>query len=137
MRTAKALKKWRRTQFSGWKISWSIINITLSNLEKARESRILTTDELEFKKHLKVNDGASVRSSGRTRPSELQRLHSTSGAHVGPTPSDPTRGQLVPPPLPMSGRLRPLGGAPAAAWVPATTADLILKHRDKIFVTCV
>ena len=31
LRTAKALKKWRRRQFSGWRISWEILNIVLSN----------------------------------------------------------------------------------------------------------
>jgi hypothetical protein len=35
MRSAKALKMWRRKNFCDWKIRWAILNITLSNLEKA------------------------------------------------------------------------------------------------------
>jgi exonuclease III len=54
LRTAKALKNWRRQQFSGWKISWAIINITLSNLERAQEDRLLTADEIDFMKYLKL-----------------------------------------------------------------------------------
>lgn len=52
MRTAKALKLWR-TNFSDWKIRWAILNITLANLERAQESRVLTQDELVFKRYLK------------------------------------------------------------------------------------
>jgi hypothetical protein len=54
LRTAKALKNWRRKHFSGWKISWAIINIVLSNLERAQEVRLLTPEEMEFKKYLKI-----------------------------------------------------------------------------------
>jgi hypothetical protein len=53
MRTAKALKLWRRKNFSDWKVRWAILNITLSNLEKAQEERTLTQDEINFKKYLK------------------------------------------------------------------------------------
>jgi hypothetical protein len=51
---AKALKLWRRKHFSTWKISWAILNIVLSNLERAQESRNLTQDELELKQYLKI-----------------------------------------------------------------------------------
>jgi hypothetical protein len=54
LRTAKALKNWGRKHFSGWKISWAIINIVLSNLERAQEVRLLTPEEMEFKKYLKI-----------------------------------------------------------------------------------
>jgi hypothetical protein len=32
-----------------WKLSWSILNIILANLEKAQEARNLTPEEMEFK----------------------------------------------------------------------------------------
>ena len=54
IRTAKALKNWRRKSLGGYKITWAILNITLANLERAQESRILTPEELEFKKYLKT-----------------------------------------------------------------------------------
>jgi len=50
IRTAKALKNWRRKSLGGYKITWAILNITLANLERTQESRILTPEELEFKK---------------------------------------------------------------------------------------
>jgi hypothetical protein len=54
MRTAKSLKLWRRKNFSTWKLQWAILNITLANLERAQESRMLTQDEMEFKRYLKT-----------------------------------------------------------------------------------
>jgi len=54
IRTAKALKNWRRKSLGRYKITWAILNITLANLERAQESRILTPEELEFKKYLKT-----------------------------------------------------------------------------------
>jgi hypothetical protein len=42
LRTAKALKNWRRKSLGGWKLSWAILTLTLANLEKAQEERSLT-----------------------------------------------------------------------------------------------
>jgi hypothetical protein len=42
LRTAKALRNWRRKSLGGWKLSWAILNLTLENLEKAQEERTLT-----------------------------------------------------------------------------------------------
>jgi hypothetical protein len=53
LRTAKALKLWRRKNFSDWKVRWAIVNITLANLEKAQEARPLTQEEMSFKRYLK------------------------------------------------------------------------------------
>jgi hypothetical protein len=53
MRTAKALKLWRHKNFYDWKVRWAMLNITLSNLEKAQEERTLTQEEIIFKKYLK------------------------------------------------------------------------------------
>lgn len=53
MRTAKALKMWRRKNFCDWKVRWAVLNITLLNLEKAQEERSLTHEEVSFKKYLK------------------------------------------------------------------------------------
>lgn len=67
-RTAKALRNWRRKSFAGWKLSWAILNITLANLERAQENRILTSDELEFKRYLKAKAlGISVVQKARAR----------------------------------------------------------------------
>jgi hypothetical protein len=49
MRTGKALRHWRRLSLGRWKLSWSILNIILANLEKAQEARNLTPEEMEFK----------------------------------------------------------------------------------------
>ena len=54
LRTAKALKNWRRKSLGGWKLSWAILTLTLANLEKAQEERSLTQEEWEFKKYLKT-----------------------------------------------------------------------------------
>jgi hypothetical protein len=54
MRTAKALRFWRRKNFNDWKVRWAILNITLANLERAQEARTLTQDELAFKRYLKT-----------------------------------------------------------------------------------
>jgi hypothetical protein len=54
LRTAKALRNWRRKSLGGWKLSWAILNLTLANLEKAQEERTLTPEELEFKRYLKT-----------------------------------------------------------------------------------
>jgi hypothetical protein len=54
LRTARALKIWRRTQFSDWKLRDAILHLILLELEKAQERRTLSTEELEFKKYLKV-----------------------------------------------------------------------------------
>lgn len=54
IRTAKALKIWRRKHFSDWKVRWAILNITLANLERAQEERMLTQAEINFKKYLKT-----------------------------------------------------------------------------------
>lgn len=54
LRTARALRKWRRSSLGGWKLTWAILNIVLTNLEKAQEERVLTPEEMEFKKYLKI-----------------------------------------------------------------------------------
>jgi hypothetical protein len=54
LRPAKALRNWRRKSMGRWKLIWAIINIVLSNLEKTQEVRILATEEVEFKKYLKL-----------------------------------------------------------------------------------
>jgi hypothetical protein len=59
LRTAKALKNWRRKSLGGWKLSWAILTLTLANLQKAQEARSLTQEEWEFKKYLKQNPWGS------------------------------------------------------------------------------
>jgi hypothetical protein len=54
LRTVQALKVWRRTKFSEWRLQSALLEIILLELEKAQERRNLTEDELEFKKHLKM-----------------------------------------------------------------------------------
>jgi len=54
LRTARALKIWRRTQLSDWKLRDAILHLILLELEKAQERRTLTTEELEFKRYLKM-----------------------------------------------------------------------------------
>jgi hypothetical protein len=54
LRTTKYLKNWRRKLLADHKIVGAILNITLSNLERAQESRNLTPDQLELKKYLKT-----------------------------------------------------------------------------------
>jgi hypothetical protein len=54
LRTAKALKNWRRKSLGGWKLSWAILTLTLENLERAQKERALTQEEWEFKKYLKT-----------------------------------------------------------------------------------
>jgi len=54
LRTARALKIWRRTQLSDWKLRDAILHLILLELEKAQERRMLTTEELEFKRYLKM-----------------------------------------------------------------------------------
>lgn len=53
LRTAKALKAWRRRSFSNWKLRSAIMQLILQELERAQERRTLTSEELEFKKFLK------------------------------------------------------------------------------------
>jgi hypothetical protein len=45
VRTARALKIWRRTIFSEWKLKSAFLQIILLELEKAQERRILTPEE--------------------------------------------------------------------------------------------
>jgi hypothetical protein len=73
IRTAKALKNWRRKQFSGWKLSWAIINIALTNIERAQECCLLTADEIEFKKYLK-NKALGVAALQKARARQHSRL---------------------------------------------------------------
>lgn len=54
LRTARALKVWRRAQFSEWKLQSAILQIILLELEKAQERRTLTAQEVGFKKFLKA-----------------------------------------------------------------------------------
>lgn len=54
MRTARALKIWRRSIFSEWKLKSAILQIILLELEKAQERRLLTPEEQEFKRYLKA-----------------------------------------------------------------------------------
>lgn len=35
LRTAKALKNWRRKSMRGWRLTWALLMLTLENLEKA------------------------------------------------------------------------------------------------------
>jgi hypothetical protein len=41
LRTAKALKIWRRKSLGGWKVAWAVLTVTLENLERAQEERPL------------------------------------------------------------------------------------------------
>jgi hypothetical protein len=52
-RTAKALSTWRHKTVGNVKIRLAIIQIILTLLEKAQESRQLSNDELEFRRRLK------------------------------------------------------------------------------------
>jgi hypothetical protein len=54
LRTAKALKIWRRRNFSNWKVRMEILQLILLELEKAQERRNLSSQELEFKKTIKA-----------------------------------------------------------------------------------
>jgi hypothetical protein len=54
LRTAKAIKAWRRKLFSNIKLQETIIRITMLNLEKAQKIRNLTDDEFDFRKYLKL-----------------------------------------------------------------------------------
>jgi hypothetical protein len=54
LRTTRTLKIWRQAHFSNWKIQSAILHIVLLELEKAQERRMLTADEMEFKKLLKA-----------------------------------------------------------------------------------
>jgi hypothetical protein len=54
LRAARAIKIWRRKQFSDWKLRWAIIQITMANLERAQEERILTAEERDFKAYLRA-----------------------------------------------------------------------------------
>ena len=53
LRTAKALKSWRRTHFGNWNLRMAILQTMLLELERAQERRNLTSEELEFKKSIK------------------------------------------------------------------------------------
>lgn len=51
-----------------WNLVWAIINITLANLERAQESRLLTTEEVDFRKYLKIKAlGIAVMQKARAR----------------------------------------------------------------------
>jgi hypothetical protein len=68
LRTARALKVWRRAQCSEWKLREAIIHITLLELERAQERRTLASDEMEFKKYLKAKStGLAVIQKARAR----------------------------------------------------------------------
>lgn len=54
LRTARALKIWRRAKFSNYKLQAAILQIVLLELEKAQERRPLTVEEVAFKKLLKA-----------------------------------------------------------------------------------
>lgn len=73
LRTAKALKNWRRKSMARWKITWAIVNLTLKNLEKAQESRLLSHDELHFKKYLK-NKALGMAAVQKARARQHSRL---------------------------------------------------------------
>lgn len=73
MRTAKALKMWRRRNFGQWKVQWAILNIALSNLEKAQETRTLSQDEMNFKKYLK-SKALGLAAMQKTRARQHSRL---------------------------------------------------------------
>lgn len=68
LRTTRALKVWRRTLFSEWKLQSAILEVTLLELEKAQERRNLTEEELQFKKYLKAKSlGLAVIQKARAR----------------------------------------------------------------------
>jgi len=54
LRTARALKIWRRAKFSNYKLQAAILQIVLLELEKAQERQPLTVEEVAFKKLLKA-----------------------------------------------------------------------------------
>jgi hypothetical protein len=54
IRTAKALKIWRQKRVGNIKVQMAIIQIVLTLLEKAQESRQLSSDELVFRRQLKI-----------------------------------------------------------------------------------
>jgi hypothetical protein len=54
LRVARALKIWRRSQFSEWKLKSAFVQIILLELEKAQERRTLSEGEVQFKKFLKA-----------------------------------------------------------------------------------
>jgi hypothetical protein len=54
IRTAKALKIWRQKRVGNIKVQMAIIQIVLTLLEKAQESRQLSSDELFFHRQLKI-----------------------------------------------------------------------------------
>lgn len=73
LRIAKALKIWRRQNFSNWKVRWAILNIVLANLEKAQEERTLTQDEITFKKYLK-NKALGIAAVQKSRARQHSRM---------------------------------------------------------------
>jgi hypothetical protein len=73
LRTAKALRNWRRSSLGRWKLSWAILNIVLANLEKAQEDRALTLEEMEFKKYLK-SKALGIAAMQKSRARQHSRL---------------------------------------------------------------
>jgi len=68
LRTAKALKIWRRQNLGTLSLRLEIVNEILKLLNAAQEQRILTPEELEFRRFLKaksVNLAAIQRSRAR------------------------------------------------------------------------
>jgi hypothetical protein len=57
VRTARAIKAWRRRTVGNIKVQLAIIQIVLTMLEKAQENRGLLRDELDFKKVKNQNSG--------------------------------------------------------------------------------
>jgi len=73
LRTARALKIWRRAKFSNYKLQAAILQIVLLELEKAQERRPLTVEEVAFKKLLKARSVgmAAVQKAKARRHSRL------------------------------------------------------------------
>jgi hypothetical protein len=54
VRMARALKAWRRRTVGNIKVQLAIIQIVLTMLEKAQANRGLSSDELDFRRRLKI-----------------------------------------------------------------------------------
>jgi hypothetical protein len=54
IRMAKALMAWRHKTVGNLKVQMAIIQIILTLLEKAQENRQLSTNELDFRRTLKI-----------------------------------------------------------------------------------
>jgi hypothetical protein len=72
-RSAKALLAWRRNTVGNFKVQMAIIQIILTVLEKAQEIRQLSSEELEFRRTLKIKI-LDIASAQRSRARQHSRL---------------------------------------------------------------